>query len=67
MGQSDDEVVDVVFAWRKLDPDAVQVHFLTRFEGTPLAGLWELTPERCLRILAQFQFCFADVEVRLAG
>ncbi|HEY9336882.1 MAG TPA: biotin synthase BioB, partial [Kribbella sp.] len=37
------------------------------FAGTPLEGRWELTPERCLRILALFRFCFPDVEVRLAG
>ncbi|MGV9855119.1 biotin synthase BioB, partial [Streptomyces sp. NPDC003442] len=36
-------------------------------EGTPLAGDWNLTPQRCLRILAMVRFVCPDVEVRLAG
>ncbi|TDW79258.1 biotin synthase BioB [Kribbella sp. VKM Ac-2566] len=67
MGESDDEIVDLAFALRNLDPDSVPVNFLIPFDGTPLEGRWELTPERCLRILALFRFCFPDVEVRLAG
>ena len=67
MGESDGEVVDLAFALRELDPDSVPVNFLIPFAGTPLEGRWELTPERCLRILALFRFVFPDVEVRLAG
>lgn len=67
MGESDDDVVDVAFALRELNPDSVPVNFLMPFEGTPLAGTWELTPLRCLRILALFRLVFPDVEVRLAG
>jgi biotin synthase len=67
MGESDDDIVDVAFALKTLDPDSVPVNFLIPFEGTPLAGTWELTPHRCLRILALFRFVFPDVEVRLAG
>ncbi|MFC6880960.1 biotin synthase BioB [Actinomadura yumaensis] len=67
MGESDGDIVDLAFALRELDPDSVPVNFLIPFEGTPLGDRWELTPDRCLRILALFRFCFPDVEVRLAG
>ena len=67
MGESDEDVVSVAFALRELDPDSVPVNFLIPFEGTPLGDRWELTPARCLRILALFRFVFPDVEVRLAG
>ncbi|MFE3056983.1 biotin synthase BioB [Nocardia sp. NPDC059239] len=67
MGESDEDIVDLAFALRALDPDSVPVNFLIPFDGTPLAGQWELTPDRCLRILALFRFFFPDVEVRLAG
>jgi biotin synthase len=67
MGESDEDVVSVAFALRDLDPDSVPVNFLIPFEGTPLGGRWDLTPARCLRILALFRFVFPDVEVRLAG
>jgi biotin synthase len=67
MGETDDELVDVVFALRELDPDSVPVNFLIPFEGTPLGGEWNLTPQRCLRILAMVRFVCPDAEVRLAG
>lgn len=67
MGESDADLVDVVFSLRDLDPDSVPVNFLIPFEGTPLAKEWNLTPQRCLRILAMVRFVCPDVEVRLAG
>ena len=67
MGETDDELIDVVFALRELDPDSVPVNFLIPFEGTPLGGQWALTPQRCLRILAMVRFTCPDAEVRLAG
>ncbi|WP_141586418.1 biotin synthase BioB [Actinomadura sp. WMMA1423] len=67
MGESDADLVDVVFALRDLDVDSVPVNFLIPFEGTPMAEKWALTPQRCLRILAMVRFVCPDVEVRLAG
>lgn len=67
MGESDDDIVDVALALRELDPDSVPVNFLIPFQGTPLGDRWDLTPLRCLRILAMFRLVFPDVEVRLAG
>ncbi|WAX81313.1 biotin synthase BioB [Streptomyces sp. KMM 9044] len=67
MGESDADLVDVVFALRELDPDSVPVNFLIPFEGTPLAKEWNLTPQRCLRILAMVRFVCPDAEVRIAG
>ncbi|MEV7426482.1 MULTISPECIES: biotin synthase BioB [unclassified Streptomyces] len=67
MGESDADLVDVVFSLRELDPDSVPVNFLIPMEGTPLAKEWHLTPQRCLRILAMTRFVCPDVEVRLAG
>jgi biotin synthase len=67
MGESDEDLVDVAFALRALDPDSVPVNFLIPFEGTPLGGRWDLTPQRCLRILAMVRFVCPDAEVRLAG
>ncbi|MEV8123346.1 biotin synthase BioB [Streptomyces sp. NPDC085944] len=67
MGESDEDLVDVVFSLRELDPDSVPVNFLIPMEGTPLAKEWHLTPQRCLRILAMTRFVCPDVEVRIAG
>ena len=67
MGESDADLVDAAFALRDLNPDSVPVNFLIPFEGTPLAREWNLTPQRCLRILAMVRFVNPDAEVRLAG
>jgi biotin synthase len=67
MGESDEELVDVAFSLRALEPDSVPVNFLMPFPGTPLAGRAELTPARCLRVLAMFRFVFPRTEVRIAG
>jgi biotin synthase len=67
MGETDDDLVDVAFALRALSPDSVPVNFLIPFDGTPLAGQWTLTPQRCLRILAMVRFVCPSAEVRLAG
>jgi biotin synthase len=67
MGEGDEDVVDVAFSLRELEPASVPVNFLIPFEGTPLAGEWRLTPRRCLRILALFRLVLGDVELRLGG
>ena len=67
MGETDEDLVDVAFALRAMDPDSVPVNFLIPFDGTPLEGQWQLTPQRCLRILAMVRFVCPDAEVRLAG
>lgn len=67
MGEGDDDVLDVAFALRALEPDSVPINFLIPVDGTPMAGRWELTPQRCLRILAMFRFLFPSTEIRIAG
>jgi biotin synthase len=67
MGETDEDLVDVAFALRAMATDSVPVNFLIPFDGTPLAGRWQLTPQRCLRILAMVRFVNPDAEVRLAG
>lgn len=67
MGESDEELVQAVFALRELDSDSIPVNFLMPFEGTPLEQTWLLTPARCLRILAMVRFACPATELRMAG
>ena len=67
MGEAEDDIVDIAFALKEIEPDSVPVNFLIPIQGTQLAGKAELTPQRCLRILALFRLVFPDVEVRIAG
>ena len=67
MGETDEELIDAVFALRDLGSDSIPVNFLMPFDGTPLEGTWLLTPAHCLRILALVRFACPDTELRMAG
>nr|WP_232668559.1 biotin synthase BioB [Pseudonocardia sp. TRM90224] len=67
MGETDDELIEAIFALRELDSDSIPINFLMPFDGTPLAGTWELTPLRSLRILALARFACPATEIRMAG
>ena len=56
MGESDDDVIDLALALRKLEVTSVPINFLIPIPGTPFAGMQELEPRRCLRILCLFRF-----------
>ena len=67
LGESDEQLVEALFALRELESDSIPVNFLIPFDGTPMAGTWELSPARCVKILAMARFVCPDREVRIAG
>ncbi|AZL05830.1 biotin synthase BioB [Brevibacterium aurantiacum] len=67
MGESDEQVVEALFALRELDSDSIPINFLVPFDGTPMEGQWNLTPAQCLRIVVTARFVCPDKEIRLAG
>lgn len=67
MGESDEQLVEAVEALREVDSDSIPVNFLIPFDGTPLEGTWELSPQRCLRILCMVRLMCPDRELRIAG
>ncbi|WP_199434592.1 biotin synthase BioB [Qaidamihabitans albus] len=67
LGETDEQLVEALFALRKLGSESIPVNFLIPFDGTPLANTWELTPSRCVKILAMARFVCPDKEIRVAG
>jgi len=67
MGENLQDKVNLAFALRELDADAVPVNFLDPRSGTPLESLVRLSPAECLRTLAMFRFVLPDREIRVAG
>jgi biotin synthase len=67
MGETDEQIVAVGLALRELKPDSVPINFLVSIDGTPLQGENQLTPHRCLRILALYRLLFPDVEIRIGA
>lgn len=67
MGESDEQIVDLVFSLRALDVDSIPVNFLIPIAGTPLGGVELLTPQKCLAILCLFRLVNPAKEIRIAG
>ncbi|MCS1352071.1 biotin synthase BioB [Mechercharimyces sp. CAU 1602] len=67
MGESDEQIVDIAESLRDLDADSIPVNFLHAIPGTPLEGVEELNPRRCLKILALFRFINPTKEIRVSG
>ncbi|MBZ5733111.1 biotin synthase BioB [Nocardioides sp. TRM66260-LWL] len=67
LGETDEQLVEALFALKELDSDSIPINFLMPFDGTPYENTWELDPLRCLRILAMARFVCPDKEIRIAG
>ncbi|WP_183094726.1 biotin synthase BioB [Nocardioides stalactiti] len=67
LGETDEQLVEALFALRDLDADSIPVNFLMPFDGTPYENTWELSPIRCVKILSMARFVCPDKEIRIAG
>ena len=67
MGETDEDVVDVLLALRDIAPNSIPINFLIPIEGTPLQEADYLSPNRCLRELALARFLNPAAEIRIAG
>jgi biotin synthase len=67
LGESDEQLVEALFALKELDADSIPVNFLMPFDGTPYENTWELSPTRCLKILTMARFVCPDKEIRIAA
>ena len=67
LGETDEQLVEALFALKALDSDSIPVNFLMPFDGTPYENVWNLTPKKCVKILAMARFVCPDREIRIAG
>ncbi|QYJ04501.1 biotin synthase BioB [Nocardioides panacisoli] len=67
LGESDEQLVEALFALKELDSDSIPVNFLMPFDGTPHHNTWELAPTRCVKILAMARFVCPEAEIRIAA
>ncbi len=68
LGESDEQVAELGLALKSLNVDAVPVNFLVPVEGTPAAaGSHNLTPLRCLKIIAFLRYLLPDKEIIVCG
>jgi biotin synthase len=67
LGETDEEAVDIAFSLQALEIDSIPCNFLNAIEGTPMEGHIELTPRKCLKILAMMRYVNPTREIRIAG
>ena len=67
MGEQPIDVVRMALELRELGAESIPVNFLNPIDGTPLAGVRELNPRYCLKVLAMFRLANPDRELRIAG
>ena len=67
MGESMEDMIELAFSLRALGVESLPVNFLMPIPGTPLAGVYELTPTRCLNILSLYRFLNPKAALRLSG
>ncbi len=67
MGETDEDLVDMAFVLREKKVQSIPVNFLVSIDKTPLAGVNNLTPWRCLKILCLFRFANPSTELRISG
>jgi len=67
MGEQNEDLVDLAFSLKALNPDSIPLNMLHPQEGTPLADSKHLTPQRCLKIMSMFRFVHPKRELRAAG
>ena len=67
-GESDEDIIDMLMALQKVGPKSLPVNFLIPVDGTPFAQMkHQLTPMRCLKVLAVARLLHPAVELRVAG
>ena len=67
LGESQEDLIDLVFALRELKVDSVPVNFLDPRPGTVMSGRERISPNDALRALCLFRFLCPTADVRVAG
>lgn len=67
LGETDEQLVEALVALREMGSESIPINFLIPFDGTPKQQTWELTPLRCLRILAAARLLAPSTEIRIAA
>lgn len=67
MGETNEQLIDLAFDLRSLNPQSVPINFLIPIVGTAMADTNNLTPLKCLKIVTLMRFIFPETEIRLSA
>jgi biotin synthase len=67
MGENDDDIVELAYAFRSLKIDSIPVNFLNPIPGTPLSGQSPIDPKLGLKALCLMRLLNPKSEIRMAA
>ena len=69
MGESKEDVVDMLLELREIQPEALPINFLLPIKGTPLgnADISQLTTEYCMKVLCLARLLVPEADIRCAA
>ena len=67
MGETYQDILEVVYALRELQVESIPVNFYIPIEGNALGLVSNLSPEYCLRVLCLFRLLNPKAEIRAAA
>lgn len=67
LGETEEQIVDMAFELKEVDPQSIPVNFLNPISGTPLGHLKDNNPMKSLKVLSLFRFVNPTKEIRISG
>ena len=67
LGEGPEHLLELAVALKELDADVIPINFLTPINGTFFESFHNLTPLRCLKIIAFFRYFLPDKEIVICG
>ena len=67
IGESDEHILELAISLRSLNVDSIPINFLVPIKGTPFGQINNLSPPRCLKIIAFFRYFFPSKEIIICG
>lgn len=67
LGETDEQVVDMAFELKEVDPQSIPVNFLNPIPGTPMENIRDNNPMKSLKVLSLFRFVNPTKEIRISG
>ncbi len=69
LGENEDDIIDMLLEFKKINPKSVPINFLIPIKGTPLEkqNLEKLTPEYCIKVLCLARLLNPQADIRCAA
>jgi len=67
IGETDCQVLELALELKRLNVDAVPLNFLSPIPGTSMEGFSNLTPLKCLKIIALFRYVLPEKDILICG